>query len=729
MASQNLQQKVYENIHEGLEEARAALHVPLIFGHLCKGDLEKPGVLRVSDIVGKTATWVNVPNSCDHNTAFLHHVQRFGREKTLLNWLVCWTRSALANIDRTNSDVFVTASFLVHAGDGPLVDVDIKGKGLTVQTMLSKDLLRSLLPEGLARSYLTTLYADAAKRNEELNEFCGRSILELELLTANLQTLRMLKQCPEGTENFSKLCQVYSAEPNGSASTTPTDAQMLQLLSALQIAFAYGELFPSVWKEAGGFVSVSRPDGDTFKNSGKGKSLALVPIFAASTGVKNLEGVDDCKGKLNAAATNGPLLTALLKLSNNQGAASARGERICSDTKFSSDSAQRLTVILKKHVPNLPFKDWSQNAATWIAHLVSSLRGAKHEGGPLEFTFAMGDMAQIEDSAAFERQSLADAGFDFPPPHDETDESKMIDSLNAAKRAIEKENYFWFQAGRYALLWDFTFPEEQPRYLLGLKDSSWHVFIANSRNRQKPATADAALVVGYLDDRGGGGLIVGGEHAFSLSQKGEWIQRGEALSKRVEDYLKAAGKGILSDDETATLVKALIAVSNDPDTGCMLVLANSKACPPFETMGHPWKVSPVGKSGTDKPEGEKMADLSDEKMLALLGMDGAACVWKGGDSCHIAFRKLACPPASNEETRPVFSTAKNALSGEGSRKWSAFLAASRTDVNLIVAVSQDGPVHFYTPLEYAKAAHSNDISATTFKHANNDAEVVHDKVS
>ncbi len=527
----------------------------------------------------------------------------------------------------------------------------------------------------------------------------------------------MLKQCTKGAKkNFEELCQVY----NGAV----TDAEMLQLLSALQIAFAYAKFFAPESFNSGGFVSVSRPDPNSLD---KDLRIDEISILAASTSVEKPEEVGKYQTVLAEATQYWPLSTALQQVSDIKGADSANSKELCEWTKFSGKSIKQLEKTLRESVPNPPFKNWSEKAATWIVHLLSSLHGAKHEGGALEFTFIMGDMAQIEDSSALELLILDDAGFDFPP-QEGLDEEEKIMALKDAKKIIEKENYFWFQGGRYALLWDFTSPEKQPRHLLGLNDSSWHVFIANARNRKKPTTAKAALVVGYLDDRGGGGLIVDGNHIFSLTQGGKWIQRGDALSKRVEDYLRAAGKDVLTDKEINSLVKAVIAVSNDPELGCMLIVSNSGHCPEFETMGHPWKVSRTKQAVTSDVNSERLFDLPDELLVAMLGMDGSACVWKESGECRIAFRKLARPPASLENARNEFSGAKQELSGEGSRKWSAYLAATRNDVDLIVAVSQDGPVHFYAPLNIAKEAYSDNVSEKSFNNAA-DEDVIHDMIS
>lgn len=696
MPPASLQEDVFKKIQTGLTEFNGGGGAPLLFGHLCKGDLKKPGVLRVSAVSpsGPAETaHLNIEAPCTHDDAFLRHVQRFGREKTLLHWLVCWTRAKLPDLRNGGTGV-LSASFLIRDNGESAFSLEPHNNKISIS--LHKDILDSLAPKDLAGAYLKILYLPAGEYQKAIGSsvHCGRHLHELTLLSQQLLTLAKIQSCGVGNRAFGEACKAYLV--NGDEVDS---IHRLHLLSALQIAFLYLRVFDPECLHTGGIVSIARPHPDSVSDGSI--SSEAVPIFAVSTSANDSNGVSGLYNALTTLATTTPIPEAMEKVAAQNGTASGDGHRVFLKTGFKSN--EELSGLIRERVPVPPFTNWSCNAASWIAHLVGSLRGARHEGGSLEFTFVLGDMAQIQDSADFELQLLTDARFEFPPDSN-SNETQQLGLLDKAKKAIEKENYFWFQGGRYALLWDFTFPEKKPRYLLGLKDSSWQVFIANARNRKllESDKSKAALIVGYLDGRGGGGLIIHGEHAFSLTKDGEWLQRGDKLSTAIDDYLKHAGKRddrveILSESERKTLVKALVAVSNDPDTGCMLVLANTETIPKFPVMGTPWKTYAIGfppHNGVPL-----LKELPDQELVAMLGMDGAACVWKDGDDCRIAFRRLVRPDTG--DGRKMAPCAEQNLSGEGSRKWSALLAATRQDVNLIIAVSQDGPVHFYCPAKFS----------------------------
>ena len=720
MTDPNLQQDVYEKIQEGLKAARAELDTPLLFGHLCKGNMEKLGAVRVSAVVTdnrEIPVLHDIPTPYAHDTAFLRHVQRFGREKTLLNWLVYWTRNKMATRERSDSNVSFTASFLLKEQDAL---ISHESDDTSISVTFNYTLLHSLAPAQLASNYLRILYQsnEEYEKSNQLNGHCGRRLDEMALLAAQHHILKSIKTCHDSKRSLLALCSNYDSYGAGGPTETAQELLMLSLLSALQTAFLYAHVFNDKDFGAGGFVCAGLPHRDSFRNVKN--PLETVPLWVVSSGTTDPTTVQQYKRVLLESGNKNPVAAAVSLLASAGGAAPGIGQVVCGKTRFSSKSVSLLFRRIHEHVPNPPFPKWCGNAGAWIAHLVSSLHGAKHEGRPLEFIFVIGDMAQIKDSSAFELLHLDRAGFEFPPRSGNEDEVEMLDLLKKAKRTIEKENYCWFQGGRYALLWDFSFPDRKPRYLVGLKDSSWHVFIANARNRCPAETARAACVVGYLDDRGGGGIIVHGEHSFSLAKNGEWIQRGEDLSKYIEDYLVAAGESIVStNSERATLVRALVAVSNDPDTGCMLVLANGKKIPTFQPMGDPWRVKQETFSDQSEASSYPVVELRDQELVALLCTDGAAVVWREDDSCRIAFRRLASPSA--KKRREVAEEAHARLSGEGSRKWSALLTATRRDVNLIIAVSQDGPVHFYCPVKFAKSVSVEDFGGQS------DDVVVHDE--
>ena len=778
-ASDSFQDRTTNRIIIGLERAYADIELPsprLIFGHLCKGDLEKPGVLRMSAIIGTKdgedadieAAFPGIGEHVGHDRAFQLHVERFGREKTLLNWLVCWARSF-----HDGSEGYVaTASFLVSDDQRSDLEIEDNDGGTSIAVTMSREFLDALIPEELADKYLRTLYS---KRShvEPLDEvFGGRTACELELIAAKTTVWQRLERNSESRPLLQNLCSRYRAElasvvadregKTGGVVGVPTDAEKLKFLSALQTAFAYVRCFGGrAISDGGGIVSVGGT-ADCSLRPEEATKVPMIPLMAISTSVSSASEATQYERRLTALLKAEPLSTVLQGIASTRAdaVADSMNHGVCELTRFVPGIANLWQDTLTTRIPDPPFGALSYRAATWIAHLITWLHRSKHEGRVLEFMFVIGDMARIQDSPLFERLELRDTEFQYPPlPPKEigadnntvprqrgrrlpngAGASKMIlnhahNSLTKAQRMLEKENYFWFQNGRYALLWDLAFSEERPRYLLGLKDSSWHVFIEKSRNGQIPGAADSAVVVGYLDGRGGGGLIVGGVQTLSLSQDGQWVVRGDQLEAEIERYLIAASDesdDLLTSEEIDQLVRALVAMSNDPDSGCMLVLAKGEeSCADFLNMGQPWKLAPIEQapdSHTNDPDDREMLrTLSDEKIKAILGMDGAACVSKSNGGARIAFRKLVRPKTDESPRKACEATTSNML-GEGSRKWSAFLAAQRSDVALVVAVSHDGPVHFYTSLGVAKNAGFEPNCGCDDASTHDDDLIIHHKV-
>jgi hypothetical protein len=739
MTSMSTEELATADLQQGLEKVWSELRVPIIFGHLCKGNLQKAGALRLSGVKGEPAFKKRkIAGRRDHAAAFQIHVERFGRENTLLNWLVCWTRTYALPISREGDEnTIVKATFLIRQSSKTFVEI-VECTSSSVVVAISRGLLLALLPDGLVDEYLRTLYypspavdfrrpevpPGADTRQQKFREFTAP---QLRLFAAMINAWRLIEEHDEfgkSKRSLTTLCYPYEAarknfelESLSIKKYKLNVPDVLQLLSSLQIAFAYVAHFHTkcLLSEEfdGGIVSVCRtsdaPIGqrsetiDVRRRPGKASNTPLIALSASADAETRATALTD---KLAESLQRDPLSRVLSRV--EQYSYDVAHPNIPYDypsVDFTSPASEDLRRLLTEKIPEAPFEQWCEYAPTWIAHLISLLRGTKHEGKQLEFTLVIGDKAQIDDSSLFESLELNKANFTYPPPHGS--QVDVIKSLNDAKRVITKENYFWFQSGRYALLWDLAFPQNRPGYLLGLKDSSWRVFAENARNRQKPAAAEAAVVVGYLDERGAGGLIIGGEHKFSLSHEGRWIKnRDKLLESHVAGYLKAANKGgILKDEEFDKLLRTIVAVSNDPDSGCMVVLAGRKdTYRDFRSMGASWKVTEKHEDSVSNKEVEKLSSLSDDKMIALLSMDGSAVLWKQDDSCHIAFRRLV-RPAVGEAARHICPGVTNSLSGEGSRKWSALLTACRTDVRMVIAVSQDGPVHFYTTRNIAEEAY------------------------
>ena len=141
------------------------------------------------------------------------------------------------------------------------------------------------------------------------------------------------------------------------------------------------------------------------------------------------------------------------------------------------------------------------------------------------------------------------------------------------------------------------------------------------------------------------------------------------------------------------MTDVIISISDDPHSGCILVIAKAK--PNFESMGSPWRTLPKNKFLSDE---EKKApinplDLTKDELAALMGMDGATCIYLENGNPAIAFRNILMIDKSNF----IRTFESNDLDGEGSRKWSSLNTARMDNIDLVIAVSQDGPIYHYIP--------------------------------
>jgi len=345
----------------------------------------------------------------------------------------------------------------------------------------------------------------------------------------------------------------------------------------------------------------------------------------------------------------------------------------------------KLDTVFAAHV----FPQWPKRAAMWLSLIVEWLRGSIHEGIPLNFCFVLADLSQIRDSSSFEIVPITGLSLVSPWGSDgsASNESAVPKILDRIKQQITKNNYSWFQEGRYALLWDATFPQSEPRYLVRLVDSSWDVFVTRCRHANPPTTHTIAGLVGYVRADGSGGVILRGKPILSFRKTGAWTR---GYSEK-EGWLqkKLIGAGIRNhDDKAKRLLKACLAVSEDPHMGAMvIVLKNRYRDPkyahfPFRSMGKLWDVEDVG----------ELRKASVSEMISLMAMDGATCVFRDLEGkTRLTFRRLARVSGEGIDRR-LSESAKEKLEGEGSRKWSGALAACRADVRLVLAISQDGPI-------------------------------------
>ena len=346
------------------------------------------------------------------------------------------------------------------------------------------------------------------------------------------------------------------------------------------------------------------------------------------------------------------------------------------------------------------FPKWREGLVLWLGLLAERLRGIVHEGTALNFTFVVADRSQILDSGLFDAVELR---FDGPDatlvPWDvhgnEFDKAKTKGTVEAVLREIGKKNYSWFLDGKYALLWDSTFPRRSPSNLIRFRESSWDVFLNHVRLGKESRAKGVVRAMIYVSADGSGGIIADGKHLASFRKGQPWTiglsRRAGDLEKHLEKHL---GKWSMTPETLAATVRrvgdALLAISDDPHVGCLLVIFLKDSPPQFDSMGDPWKTA----------NGRALLKMTLDELTSLMAMDGATCLYLEDEQPAVAFRRLIRVPdagASGPRVREIHPDAASKLDGEGSRKWSAANAARREEVSVVMSVSQDGPIHIYQP--------------------------------
>jgi hypothetical protein len=378
-------------------------------------------------------------------------------------------------------------------------------------------------------------------------------------------------------------------------------------------------------------------------------------------------------------------------------------------SKLSEDRVPEHPITIDPEFLSQVVSTWTMSVARWLTVILEWLRGSIHEGHPLNFCMVLADMSQVRDSEVFEIVPFLDS--ELPCPWDEDGKLRHQNNedikgkiIKPIKKAITKNNYAWFQDGKYALLWDSTFPVKSPQNLISIKNSSWNVFVNNCRHGKAPSYAEKILLsVAYVQANGSGGIIQKGEQILSFRGTGKWISGSTAREKKLTDVLKELG--CLNDVEIGKIATAAIIISDDPHMGCMIAVMNrynfftigerigtgdlelNSQPLPFRSMGDYWK----------NPALTQLEEAPLEQMISLMVMDGATCVyWSDeSDKAKISFRHLVVGLDKNE--RDLDTTTKDYLDGEGSRKWSAGIAACRPDVAMVIVVSQDGPIRVFRP--------------------------------
>jgi hypothetical protein len=683
----DFRKKLKDSLTRAIAETMDNLDSPIVFGHIFWGKLSEIGSVRITEIrINEDEGKSGLLHNLNTETAFTRHINRVGRNNTFADFLnLLFFKDVTVVGDKTN--VFICQ---IRRGIEPLT-YEVKGNEhhLKVSTEFADTLMPRDLLEEYVELFLRRETDDIHKREHvaEQLSYCKHKALEYLESRKDKESFLQLKKISE-----------------------PSDAtdKRLGFLGAFQTALLYRAT--CINEEEVGFISHML----CIHNSEVPKLALDNPVVLVSSIIKSIEKKDELIDSHQTATMK--IRAAIMKV------AYPNIQEITTETEILTVELPNIRFFGKfykmigDHIDRelkIKFQPtWAQNITIWNAFLIETLRNSVHEGRNLNFTFVIADVSEVKDSNLFEvaELSFVDNAKDIFHPWDPTAEGDKIkisctdhtqfkSLLKSAKRNIEKKNYSWFSEGKYALLWDSAFPNKYPHSLLRIKDSSWDVVINDLRsNRPSRILSNVSLIITFVRADQSGGLFIKDRLVATFRRGTEWRYEISGDNSRDEGVKEALRKAFskwsdeVSESETkkleATIYRALLAVSEDPHMGCMLIIGKTIK-DSFKSMGKPWQ--------TKRARSDDHRELIDPNILtideitSLMAMDGATCLYLCNGQPSISFRNSVMTSKGDKST----DVASGDLEGEGSRKWSALIASSKEEVDLVVAVSQDGPIYIY----------------------------------
>lgn len=666
---------------------------PLVFGHICWGILSKAGAFRLTEINCKPNEQVLLQDyknkyGVTHEEAFRLHINLFGRSSTLLDWLSLFMYERITfsqpNLNETNTYNLAEGkqhfAFLISEDIIPCLTVE--GNSL----MISEALYETLLPQDVTATYLEGLYKESSSKKADGEIPAYLRLLAEQLVGARGAAIKLMKDenCLQLLDPLSDMYKKVAAIPEGFYEWV--------FLGALQTGLMYVNASTPKTDVAKGFVSVACCYNVHDEKPTSDNPLALLSgVLPSSFQIENLQ---DFISSLYLALL-GPIrqkINSVIGFNSLPSSDIVRSMK--SDRWDPSVWETNLVNEIRDAFAIHAFPKWTSALVLWLTLITEKMRNSIHEGHLLNFSFVVADRSQILDSGLFDTLDLDFAADDRMLPW--SDDGRSIASiaerdhiLNQVRQSIGKKNYAWFQEGKYALLWDATFPSKHPQSLIRFKDSSWDVFVTHTRMGKAGRATEIVAAMAYLRADGSGGVIIKGQQILSFRKNQKWALRGGELQNEVSSVLRGffeqwqMSQEILDSTESI-FARALLAISDDPHAGCILVIFGRDRESDFEDMGKPW----------EKKEGYDPLTMTQDELTALMSMDGATCVYlKDGGLPAIAFRGLVKVPEAgsgiNKEKKEEY------LDGEGSRKWSGAYAATSENVEAVISVSQDGPIFIF----------------------------------
>jgi len=680
-----LKNQLEEKLDEIVGKIQSSTNSPVVFGHICWGNLSSPGSLRLTRIAVNPD--INISKQLhgfpNNEITFTHHINKVGRKNTLLDFLSIY----FFNKKLFKKDEIIKSNFIckiVESNEPLQLDFDT--------FLISTNFVEKLFPIDSLKAYLLLLKNEFLENNisnnskentiEQIRSFRYRAYEYLIENNFN-NSIQLLN-------DLSKFYIKYEEEEN---------YLYLNFLGELQTGLMYVLAICDSIILGSGFIAkgqaIIKTETEIFDNP----MIMFSSVFCQESQLINVmksidNNIESIYPKINSVCEkiDKPITRVL------ENSISNIKERF---------HAYHIESLIEQNVKDLlnpkVLPRWTTQLILWNAILIEKLRNSIHEGESLNFFFVVADISEIKDSGLFDMIKLDFS--DYPAniafhPWDNSgqelikDEKGLDELIIAVKREIEKKNYSWFLDAKYALLWDSTFPEKFPHSLIRINNSNWNIIISELRNRRAEDFFNKInLSLIFLKEDQSGGIIVKNKLISSFRKGSSWSKGNIQKEKDVYYEIKAAINkwppqfDNLKVDIIEEITKIILTISDDPNSGCMAIFSCKDL--EFDDMGKPWKTKPYSiKSRNSK----RIFNYSTDEITALMGMDGATCIFLDDAAPHISFRNIVMVGKSKR-----FKGIKDPdiLSGEGSRKWSAFNVAKLYNVDLVIAVSQDGPIYIY----------------------------------
>lgn len=721
----DLKKNLEEQLYKAVKSTADKLECPVVFGHVCWGRLDEPGSMRLRKVYVNPLKAGLLENLKESEISIARPINRLSRKRFFLDFLTLYffEKEEFMEGELVKEKDFqcvIKGIPQQDAAEEP-ISFDEDNRILIVPRRLSDILVGEshfeLDNSTLFTKYLNGIELDAKNESIEQQEW-GYTIEQIISCKYKLyDEIKNSRYSQESWATIQKLGRCFSEYKS------ENEYEGLDFIGGLQTVLLYVHATCRNKQADVGFVS---------------HALCLKTIRGESNAIDNpviiLRAVYDDVNKKEEIETNLRESARKLQgwlnetiLSNNL--------RFLSNTDdvkmkfFPRIDVENIRGIIDKYTDEKlkvrVFPQWTKDLILWNTLLVENLRNCVHEGRNLSFTFVIADPIHMRRSNFFEIYPLSFRSEETASAtgnnntadiyHPWNLDGELITSRNpeydfenlieTVRRNVEKKNYSWFLKGNYALLWDSTFPSKYPYCLIRVKNSSWNVIINDLIiRRNSDVRKGVPMAIAFVRHNKSGGLAFNGNLVASFRKDLPWHYEDQkedsatnALRKKIAEVLVKWKISVPESGELqGKIFDALMAISEDPNTGCMLIIGKVSNTL-FSSMGQPWQTE-ASQHELRKKEYKSEINpnaLQIDEITSLMAMDGATCLFinEYGEAT-ISFRNSVM---TSKGKRDITETAAK-LDGEGSRKWSALIAASHDTIDVVIAVSQDGPIYIYEPI-------------------------------